>query len=211
MGPTELLDCAQRLQAIAQAGIAFATSAYDVERYEEVRRIGARLMQELTDGPVEEIVRSFAFETGYPTPKVDIRVVMFRGGEEILLVQEKIDHGRWTLPGGWADVGYSPFEVAAKEAEEETGLKVKPVRLLALLDKRKHAHPSEPWYVYKAFVQCEIAGGELKQATAETSGARWFRRGEVRGIELSKDRVTASQLETMFLFAADPGQPALCD
>jgi ADP-ribose pyrophosphatase YjhB (NUDIX family) len=136
---------------------------------------------------------------------------MFRGGSEVLLVREKIDGGRWTLPGGWADVGYTPFEVAAKEVQEETGLVVAPVRLLALLDKRKHPHPPQPWYAYKAFIQCEIRGGSLLQETAETGGARWFTQDELRGIELSTERTTASQLEMLFEFAANPGLPAICD
>ena len=51
------------------------------------------------------------------------------------------------MPGGWADVGYTPFEVAVKEVFEETGLHVDAVRLLAVFDKSKHDHPEEPWYV----------------------------------------------------------------
>jgi ADP-ribose pyrophosphatase YjhB (NUDIX family) len=136
---------------------------------------------------------------------------VFRGESEILLVKEKNDQGRWTLPGGWADVGYSPFEVAMKEAEEETGLRVRAVRLLALYDKRKHPHPPQPWYVYKAFVQCEIEGGELAQETAETVGAGWFRADQLSSLALSTDRVTESQLATLFRFAGDPNLPALCD
>jgi ADP-ribose pyrophosphatase YjhB (NUDIX family) len=115
------------------------------------------------------------------------------------------------LPGGWADVGYTPFEVATKEALEETGLVVKPVRLLALFDKRKHAHPPQPWYVYKAFIQCDIVGGSLLADTTETSGARWFRKDELSAIELSSDRVTESQLLTLFRFAEQPQLHALCD
>jgi VWFA-related protein len=152
MEPSKLLLHAQRLQAIAQAGLAYATNAYDLERYEEIRAISVNLLQELTDEPHEKIIRTFASESGYQTPKVDVRAVLFRGEQEILLVKEKDDQGRWTLPGGWADVGYSPFEVAMKEAEEETGLRVRAVRLLALYDKRKHPHPPQPWYVYKGLV-----------------------------------------------------------
>ena len=131
MESIQLLIHAQRLQALAQAGIAYASNAYDIERYQEIREISVKLLQELTDEPFEKIVRAFASEDGYQTPKVDIRAVMFQGMDRILLVREKIDAGRWTLPGGWADIGYSPFEVAAKEAHEETGLLVRPVRLLA--------------------------------------------------------------------------------
>jgi ADP-ribose pyrophosphatase YjhB (NUDIX family) len=207
----QLLVHAQRLQALAQAGLAYTTNPYDVDRYLEIREISIALLQELTDEPLEKIVRVFASEEGYPTPKVDVRAVVFRGLDQILLVQETIDHGRWTVPGGWADVGYTPFEVAVKETREETGLVVRPLRLLALWDKRKHDHPPQPWYVYKAFIQCEVTGGELLAQTSETSGARWFRREELAAVELSTDRVTAAQLEELFRFAADPGLPAVCD
>jgi ADP-ribose pyrophosphatase YjhB (NUDIX family) len=211
MDSIQLLTQAQRLQALAQAGLAYATGAYDLERYAEIRAISVRLLQELTEEPFEKIVRAFASEDGYQTPKVDIRAVLFRGREEILLVKEKIDNGRWTLPGGWADIGYTPFEVAAKEAQEETGLLVQPVRLLALFDKRKHAHPPQPWYVYKAFIQCEIQGGSLVQDTAETAGARWFREDELHSLQLSTDRTTPSQLQTLFKFARNPALPTICD
>lgn len=211
MGPAQLLAYAQRLQAIAQAGMAYANTTYDVERYAEIRLLTAKLLQDLSDEPYEKVDRVLACEAGYPTPKVDVRVVLFRGDQEVLLVREKSDQDKWTLPGGWADVGYTPYEVAAKEAQEETGLLVKPVRLLALLDKRKHAHPLQLWYVYKAFIRCEIIGGELKQGTEETSAARWFWKDELSGIELSTDRVTTSQLHALFPFARQPDLPALCD
>jgi ADP-ribose pyrophosphatase YjhB (NUDIX family) len=208
---SQLLTQAQRLQALAQAGLAYATDRYDLERYQEIRSISARLLQELTEEPLEKIIRVFASEDGYQTPKVDVRAVLFREGPEILLIKEKVDNGRWTLPGGWADVGYTPFEIAAKETYEETGLVVKPVRLLALFDKRKHPHPPQPWYVYKAFIQCEVQGGSLIQDTAETTGARWFRQDELPYLDLSTDRTTESQLETIFRFASDPGSPTVCD
>lgn len=202
---------AQRLQALAQAGLAYSTNPYDLERYGEIRSISVQLLQELTDEPLEKIIRVFASENGYQTPKVDIRAVLFRDGPEILLVKEKIDGGRWTLPGGWADVGCTPFEVAAKEALEETGLIVRPVRLLALLDKRKHPHPPQPWYVYKAFIRCEVVGGSLLEETPETAGARWFSQHEFASVHLSTDRTTVSQLDAMLRFASNPHLPAICD
>lgn len=211
MESTQLLIYAQRLQAIAQAGIAYATTAYDLERYEEIRVVSVKLLQELTDEPYEKIIRIFASETGYQTPKVDVRAVLFRGDDQILLVREKSDHGRWTLPGGWADIGYTPFEVAVKEAQEETGLLVRAVRLLALYDKRKHSHPPQAWYVYKLFIHCEIQGGQLVQETSETAGAQWFTLEELAAIELSADRVTESQLASLFEFAKNPKLSALCD
>jgi ADP-ribose pyrophosphatase YjhB (NUDIX family) len=211
MEPTRLLAVAQRLQAIAQAGITYRNSPYDAERYEEVRELSAELLQALNDEPLERIVCAFASETGYPTPKVDVRAVLFRGHGEVLLVRERSDHDRWTLPGGWADVGYSPFEVAVKEAREETGLAVEPVRLLALFDKRKHDHPPHPWHTYKIHVECRAVGGELQSQTLETSGAQWFRAEELPALELSTERTTLAQLQALLRLAADPTLPALCD
>ena len=118
-------------------------------------------MMELTTEPIEMIVKAFASEHGYPTPKGDIRALILRNGTEVLLLQEKVDGDRWTLPGGWADVGYMPFEVAAKEVSEETGLVLKPFRLLALFDKRQHGDPPQHRYVYKAFILCEFQGGTM--------------------------------------------------
>ena len=211
MKSNRLLTHAQRLQALAQAGLAYTTNPYDRERYEEIRAISVKLLEELTDETLEKIIRVFASEDGYQTPKIDIRAVIVRKGPEILLIREKLDSDRWTLPGGWADIGYTPYEIAAKEAYEGTGLIVEPKRLLALFDKRKHPHPPQPWYVYKAFIQCEVQGGSLMQDTQETTGARWFRVDELPSVELSTDRTTASQLETIFRLVSDPHSPTLCD
>ena len=211
MKPLRLLDQAQRLQALAQAGLTYTRDLYDRERYEQLRAISVEMLAELTDEPLEKIIRTFASEDGYPTPKVDVRAVVIRDGGAVLMVRESLDHGKWTLPGGWADIGFTPFEIAAKEVLEETGLVVTPTRLLALFDKRKHAHPPQPWYVYKVFIQCEVAGGSLLQRTLETGGARWFDREELPYVELSADRTTASQLTTVVALALDPNACAICD
>jgi len=212
MKNTDWLIIAQRLQALAQAGLTYGQNVYDLERYQELRDMSVEILGKLTDEPVEKIKNLFANETGYQTPKVDVRAVLFRGTDEILMVQEKIDGDRWTLPGGWADVGYTPFEVAVKEAAEETGLQTEAVRLLALFDKKKHpAHPPQPWYVYKCFVLCRAIGGSLLAATSETSGVRWVHESEIPDLVLSLDRTTPDQLATMFAFARQPNRPTLCD
>jgi ADP-ribose pyrophosphatase YjhB (NUDIX family) len=74
-----------------------------------------------TDAPVERIEALFACETGYPTPKVDVRAAVFDDDDRILMVRETSDGGRWTLPGGWADVNRTSAQSAATEALEESG------------------------------------------------------------------------------------------
>ena len=58
--------------------------------------------------------------------KVAVGAVVGNDDGEILLVQ-RADSGVWLYPTGWADVGYSPSEVAVKEVHEETGIEAVPV------------------------------------------------------------------------------------
>lgn len=211
MNPKEWLPIVQRLLAISKTGLAYSQSDYDRERYEEIRDIGVTILAEMSDVSIEHIIHLLPTEIGYVTPKVDIRAVVFRGEDEILMVQEKIDNNRWTVPGGWADVGYSPFEIAVKETREETGLEVEAIRLLAVFDTKKHTHPVEPWYVYKFFILCRVTGGELMQQTIETSGAAWIKFESIPDLSLSTYRVTMPQLDMILQFAANPDLPVLCD
>src|SRR4051812_18493118 len=115
MKSSRLLSHAQQLQAVAQAGLTYAADPYDRERYEAIRAISVQMLTELTDEPLEKIIRAFASEDGYPTPKVDVRAVVIRDGEVLLLVRESLDQGKWTLPGGGADIGFTPFEIGGEE------------------------------------------------------------------------------------------------
>ncbi|WP_338768965.1 NUDIX hydrolase N-terminal domain-containing protein [Massilia sp. METH4] len=205
------LGIAQRLQALAQAGLAYDPHVFDAERYQEVLALSQQMLSHLTGQPVPQLQDAIALERGYPTPKVDIRAVLFNGTDQVLMAREKHDGGKWSLPGGWADVGCTPFEVAVKEVREETGLDTEAVRLLALWDKRVHPHPPQAWYVYKAFILCRPTGGALLADTAETTEVRWVSRHELPALDLSTDRVTLSQLERLFDFAANPDLPTLCD
>ena len=196
----------KRIHALSQTGFNFTKSDYDKDRYEELIDISLRMMQDLTEVEPEKIKMTFIEEKNYLTPKPDVRAIVFKDNK-MLLVREKVD-GNWCPPGGWADIGYSPAEVAVKEAWEESGLKVKTGRLLAVLEKGKHPHPPSPFYVYKMFILCEIVGGELGGGT-ETLGADFFGLDELP--ELSLDRITKSQIELMFEFLANPTKEVVFD
>lgn len=210
MQNTNLLAIAKRLQSIAQAGIFYSEDKlFDRERYQEISDLSVQILSQLTDEPIEKIGNLFTQERdGYQTPKVDIRAVIFNESGEILMVKEKVD-GCWSLPGGWADVGYTPAEVAVKEVQEETGLEVKTVRLLAVIDKRNHPHPPEGWYVYKIFILCEKIAGEIAKNTTETSDVQYF------GLEnlppLSEPRNVISQIKLMFEYRNNPKKEVYFD
>ncbi|MBO8164323.1 MAG: NUDIX hydrolase [Brevibacillus sp.] len=201
------LEWASRLQAIAQAGLTFSKDVYDRERYSELRRISVEIMAEYTQTEMSRIANLFANETGYPTPKVDIRGVVFQDGK-ILMVKEKSD-GCWALPGGYADIGYSPGEIAVKEIKEEAGYDVKPVKLLAVLDMRRHSQLPQPYHFYKLFIQCEIVGGAPSPDRVEVSDVDFFDEQELP--RLSERRNTKSQIHLLFQYLRDPGKECTFD
>jgi ADP-ribose pyrophosphatase YjhB (NUDIX family) len=200
------LQIAKELQSIAQAGLAYAENKYDLDRYRQLRDISVRIMNEYTGAPIKKIYHLFANEEGYQTPKVDVRAVVFRSGK-ILMVRESIDD-LWALSGGWADVGYSPFEVAAKEVLEEAGIEVKPKRLLAVFDKMKHPHPPDRYHVYKLFILCDDSGKEVRPGM-ETTDAAWFDRNTIPPLSLL--RITKEQIQHMFDFYDTPEKEVMCD
>ncbi|MDP0501445.1 MAG: NUDIX hydrolase [Verrucomicrobiota bacterium JB022] len=191
----DIMKTARELQAMAQTGLHFAHDPYDRARYERLREIAAGLMAKVSNQTITTILRWQEAEFGYATPKVDTRAFIVQDGR-ILLIREDADEGRWTLPGGWADVNDTPSEAVCREVWEETGYTCRTTRLLALWDREKHGHtPSFPFHVYKLFFHCEITGGEARP-TAESSEQAWFAPDALP--DLSVTRVQATQLRRLF-------------
>jgi ADP-ribose pyrophosphatase YjhB (NUDIX family) len=148
------LESVKRVLALAGNGLAYAENPYDIERYEELRRLGGEMFERLADSPVGTVTGLLDSKTGYQTLKVDVRGVRPPRGKS----PPRSGEDRWLLgaSGGWADVGFSPREVAVKGVREEAHLDAVPVRLLAVLDKKFHQHPPSPWHTYKLFLLCRI-------------------------------------------------------
>jgi ADP-ribose pyrophosphatase YjhB (NUDIX family) len=199
------LAWAKRIQAIAQAGLTYSESSYDQDRYQALRALSVEIMAshlELADGERPRLAELFASDYGYPTPKVDVRAFVAADGR-ILMVRERAD-GRWSIPGGWADVGSSPAEMAVRETAEESGYQVKARRLLAVWDKARHNPSPFPADVYKLVVACDLVGGD-GTAGSETLEVGWF--APDRLPELSVGRITAAQIHRLAELDAHPELP----
>jgi len=196
------LEWARRLQALAQTGLTYTRDHFDVERYESIRALAAEMIAAHVQTDVHAVRELLAHEQGHATPKIDVRGVVFRENA-ILLVKERQD-GLWTLPGGWADVNESPSEAVVREVEEESGYRTRAVKLLALYDRRKHAHPPHLYHIYKLFFRCELLGG-LPSPSVETEDVAFFREGELP--DLSIMRVTPAQIARWFDHHRHPDWP----
>jgi ADP-ribose pyrophosphatase YjhB (NUDIX family) len=200
-----LLELVQRLAALSQTGLEFASSPFDVQRYEEVGEIAAELASH-GEPDALRVAAIFRSDDGYVTPKMIVRSAVFsqiEGGPHILMVRETAD-GRWTLPGGWIDLGESAGYAAEREVLEETGMKVTAEKLAAVFDKRRHDHPPAPHHAYLLFFLCRLDGGSLTPSI-ETSEVGWFPADRLP--ELSRGRATESQIKRMFDHYLNPALP----
>lgn len=176
---SDLLRWAETLAGIARTGLGFTQSLYERERFEEVLKVAA----DIRAAAVEEAGADALFEewistvgegvAGYVTPKVAVGAIVGNERGELLLTQ-RADSGIWLYPVGWADVGYSPAEIAVKEVYEETGIEVEPVTLVAVLDGLRLGFARLP--LYSLVFHCRMLGGQLRAHPLETRAVGFFPR-----------------------------------
>ena len=193
------LEWIRTLTTVSKAGLAYSKDPFDRERYAQLQGLCAEIVATHAGAELSLAQGMLELEKGYPTPKVDVRAVVFRDGK-VLMVRESSD-GRWALPGGWADLGLSPGQVAVKEVKEETGYAVRPVKLLEVIG----LHPQPTLFsVYKMLIRCELEGGEAA-TSHETTAVGWYARDALP--ELSERRTRPSHLERAFAHLDEPHRP----
>ncbi len=191
---TEFLDEIKRLKSIADTGLLYSRNEYDKERYKELHDVSFKLLNKVSGLSMKDLKFMLPEVKDYPTAKVDIRGLVISHDNKILLIQESVD-GKWSLPGGWGDIGYSPKETIIKEFKEEAGLDVTADRLLAVFDKKMHPHPPQPFYVYKMVFYCKIISAEITKGF-DVLDVQYF---SIENLpELSEDRILKSQVELLY-------------
>jgi ADP-ribose pyrophosphatase YjhB (NUDIX family) len=198
------LSIARELRAIAQTGLTFTADRFDRQRYERVRELAVSMLALESGADYGVILGILREDKGYATPKVDVRGAAFVDGR-VLLVRE-ISDGRWTLPGGWADVNQTAGECVVREIKEESGFDARILKLAAVYDYQRSNHPARHIdSIYKMFFVCDITGGAAR-ASDETSEVAFFARDQLPPLSLG--RTTAAQIDKMFQHAERPDLPA---
>jgi ADP-ribose pyrophosphatase YjhB (NUDIX family) len=203
----DLIRWAQQIQAHAQSGMAYTTNAFEQQRFQELRRIAAEMMTAATRAELEEVTSVFDTQSGYATPKLDVRGVVFKENK-ILMVRELMDGGNWTLPGGWVDINEPLSKAAEREVREEAGMIVKATKIAAVFDKNLHGHPPYPFHIYKMFVLCDLIA-EATPDPLETSDPTFFGADHIP--TLSRARVTEEEIQRMFAHLKNPELPTEFD
>src|SRR3954452_5628362 len=212
---SDMLRWAETLSGIARTGLGFTQSLYERERFEEVLKVAADIRAAASDEAESEALFDEWLSTvgdgvaGYVTPKIAVAAVVGNDRGEILLTQ-RADSGWWLYPVGWADVGYSPSEIAMKEVLEETGIECEPVSVLAVLDGMRLGFARLPMYSIVFF--CRMVGGELKGHPLETSAVGFYGRdalpqplaGAERWLDLAFRAINGEDVDTWYDPPRDP-------
>jgi ADP-ribose pyrophosphatase YjhB (NUDIX family) len=198
-----------KLAALAQDGLTYGADEYDLDRYRQMSRLAVELLAVLSGQPASELAIELGRDSGYATPKIDVRGAIFDDHERVLLMREKID-GRWSLPGGWADPGDAPSAAVTREILEETGYHSSAVKLIACWDRDLQGNPPPlPVHVYKLFFLCRRDGAVQPPAALETLDVGWFDLGVLPPLSLG--RVNHRQLQRALAHHRDPSLPTEFD
>lgn len=191
--------------ALAQNGLTFAEGPYDLDRYRKLAELAARLMGLVASRPAAELALELGRDSGYATPKVDVRGAVFDAQEQVLLMREKSD-GLWSLPGGWADPLDRPSLAVTREIREETGYGAEVVKLAAVWDRDVQGHlPPMPVHAYKLFFLCRATGEVGPPDALETLEVGWFGIDQLPPLSLT--RVHAGQIRRMLEHHRDQSLP----
>ncbi len=187
----ELLRWAEMLSALARTGLAFTESLYEQERFEEILAVAAEIRagaDRRIDATqlVSEWTKTVGHGVpGYVTPKSTVGALVGDDDGRLLLVQ-RADSGIWLYPTGWADVGYSPAEVAVKEVWEETGIQSEVVRMVGVHDGMRLGFTRIP--LYSILFHLRATGGELTAHPLECSDVGFFGENELPEPMVGADR-----------------------
>ena len=199
------LDWAREIFSLSKAGLAYSQNEFDLERYKRLQEITAEMIASQGNLEKEAVLESFSMQAGYVTPKIDVRGAVVHDGK-ILLIQERAD-GRWSMPGGWADLGNAPASVAEREVWEESGYRVKAEKVVAVLDANR-IEPMEFYHAYKIIFLCKLLDGEPR-TSHETLAVDFFDLNELPPLSLF--RTSESMLQEVLAHVQDPLRPALFD
>ncbi len=198
-----------KLAALSQNGLTYAEGAYDIDRYRQLAQLAVELFAAVSARSAGELGLELGRDSGYATPKVDVRGAMFDERERVLLMCERAD-GRWSLPGGWADPLDAPSTAVIREIREETGYGATVHKLVACWDRDLQGNtPPLPVHVYKLFFLCRGDGDVTAPEALETLDVGWF---ALDGLPpLSLGRVNERQLARMLAHHRDPELPTEFD
>jgi ADP-ribose pyrophosphatase YjhB (NUDIX family) len=182
MSKAKLYEIADELRAIADYGLMYVQNDYDRDRYEKVLALSASIVGLLESRADQEILEAFkdlknksvaaAFQgnLSHISPWNGANAVVIQDNK--ILLGKRADNGFWDTFGGLVEVGETLADAAVREAKEEAGIEVKPIKLMAVFDSRLWGTVPKA-QLYHVHFLCELVGGEPTTSNEVTEVA-WF-------------------------------------
>ena len=115
--------------------------------------------------------------------------------DRVLLVERAKSplKGYWSLPGGVLETGERLEEGIQREVLEETGLAVKPLKVIEIFERILRDKRGIPEYHYVLIdYLCRVTGGTLAPAD-DVSRAEWVPRGSLRDYKITEGTLPVIQ------------------
>lgn len=176
-----LARLADELAVTAKNGLFWTKDRYDRERFARVLQIATELLAHRVPDDRAAITRWYTDEPGTITPKVGASIAAFDDAGRLLLIQRK-DNAKWALPGGIVEYGET-LAAAAREAWEESGMRVRATALLGIFDARRHGFNTVADWKHVVFLAQIISGAP--GPSDETLAAAFFAEDEATTLPFS--------------------------
>ena len=108
-------------------------------------------------------------------------------GDRVVLVKRAHEplKGEWSLPGGTVEVGETLVDAVVREAREETGLEVRAMSLIEVLDRvHRDADGRVEYHFVLLDYKCLVLSGELTSGS-DAAEARWVHQRDLADYQLS--------------------------
>ncbi|KAB8127374.1 NUDIX domain-containing protein [Gracilibacillus oryzae] len=128
--------------------------------------------------PISEYYKQLRGKVGTELIVMPSVAAIIRNGDHEILFQYSGEGEYWSLPAGAIEPGEAPAEALIREVWEETGLTVKPNKLLGVFGGKdfRFTYPNGDQVEYNVFVfQCTIVKGELCPVDGESVDLRFFK------------------------------------
>jgi ADP-ribose pyrophosphatase YjhB (NUDIX family) len=160
------------LRLLAAAGLQFAQTHHDRERYSRVQEATAQLAAAVEERPTAEVLTQFQGDLfdQRVSPLATVDAVILRQGRILLI--KRHDNGLWALPGGLVEVNQTLTEATLRELEEETGIQGRIVQLLGIFDSWRWESQEKVHMLHTIFL---VDGGEQEpRPTREAPDLNFF-------------------------------------
>jgi ADP-ribose pyrophosphatase YjhB (NUDIX family) len=118
-----------------------------------------------------------------------VGAIIERDGRFLLVKESQAgrpDHGKWSHPAGWIDVGEDPREAVAREVREETGFRFTPTHLLgvySLVRRDLAEHLGATPHAIKLLFMGTISDDQTTELGDDVSEVSWFTPEQIHSMD----------------------------